>query len=1225
MRRWEFVGGKSEKFWESGRNGTTVTIRYGRISAKGQTTTKQFDSETEAESYLVRLIAEKEKKGYAEVAATPDPAPAAPQDPAPPAAQDPAPVAVPAATPGAGGETPGARTGPAKVELPDEDTFEFPGSWRRVVHPRRGGVARPPAVVDPDDVAEVRAWRREGDKLVRQTLADAAGDQQLVKELQAHCDGAESPRGTALIAQLVATQTYLDRGKLADAWVSAHGLVFAARTVMELCEVEVDWSSGPSRKSSPRLRFRPAGQPLGWHWPWRPAAERLRALLACADERDYQAAVEALSAHRTGGAQRIVAAYLVPTETAWVDDCCLNPPSGTDSGVGRTLIFCSLGTPGQIAALGPHAKFGWGQWSLDILATTADGVGTDVAPMLVDALDDDSGGADARKLVLGALSRLPTDEAFQIMVDRVDQKYVQSALLEAMRRFPVRALRLLAQATGGPGKGSASARRLLSSHLLTEPELTAAVLPGLPDEVRAVVEEVSERLVRVEEAPAGSLPRLLVEPPWTRKRKTVAPAVVTGLQPTAGAEISWRPGERDEWAATTSFYARWNDQDWDALIRRHLDGGRPVLRGHEEVGLFMNGPEHLVRPLLAGWEPHNPWGVETWMRPIAAKYELDALNPVLAVASGNPASTGVLLLPFRDVRVARLMADWLVRLKSGRKVALTWFGRHGVEAARSLVPDAVGAAGKARSGAEAALRLVAGSSGDAAVVEAARTYGAEAAAAVESLLAADPLDNVPARVPKPGAWADPALLPQVLLRDRTHALPLPAVGHVLTMLALSKPGEVYPGLEVVREVCDPASLAEWGWEMFERWRMAGMPSKDGWALTGLGWIGDDETVRRLTPVIRAWPGEGGHQRAVTGLDVLATIGTEIAMMHLNGISQRVKFKALRTRAQEKIQEVAEGLGLTSEQLADRLVPDFGLDGDGSMVLDYGPRRFVVGFDEQLKPYVSDENGKRRKSLPAPGARDDAEPASAARKRFADLKKDVRTVAGDLIQRLEVAMVVRRTWTKAEFADLFAGHPLTWHLARRLVWVAEADGVRTAFRVAEDRTFADVEDDTLELPDAVRIRLAHPLDLSGALEEWSEVFADYEILQPFAQLGRAVHVMTDEERAGAHLTRFENAVVPTGRLLGMQRRGWARGEPQDAGIEGWFSREVGPNRFVVLGLDPGIAVGYVDEFPEQTLRAVWINTRPDDYWPSRTTSLRFGDLDPVTASEVLADLTELTSS
>ncbi|MDW6056995.1 hypothetical protein SAZ11_01355 [Streptomyces sp. FXJ1.4098] len=50
----------------------------------------------------------------------------------------------------------------------------------------------------------------------------------------------------------------------------------------------------------------------------------------------------------------------------------------------------------------------------------------------------------------------------------------------------------------------------------------------------------------------------------------------------------------------------------------------------------------------------------------------------------------------------------------------------------------------------------------------------------------------------------------------------------------------------------------------------------------------------------------------------------------------MKFKALKTRAKEKIEQVAADLGLSGEELADRLVPDFGLDTDGSTVVDYGP-------------------------------------------------------------------------------------------------------------------------------------------------------------------------------------------------------------------------------------------------------------------------------------------------
>jgi hypothetical protein len=492
------------------------------------------------------------------------------------------------------------------------------------------------------------------------------------------------------------------------------------------------------------------------------------------------------------------------------------------------------------------------------------------------------------------------------------------------------------------------------------------------------------------------------------------------------------------------------------------------------------------------------------------------------------------------------------------------------------------------------------------------------------LLAIDPLDILPARPPKVGDWADPALFPQVVLRGGDLALPVAAAGHVITMLAMSKPGEAYAGVEVVRELCDPESLAEFAWALFRQWQLNGAPSKDGWALTQLGWLGDDETVRRLTPVIRAWPGEGGHKQAVNGLDVLAAIGSDVALMHLYGISQKVKFKGIKARAQEKIAEVAGELELTAEELADRLVPDFGLDTEGSLTLDYGSRRFVVGLDEQLRPYVADGDGNRLKALPKPGVKDDDELAPAAYKRFTGLKKDVRTVAADQIRRLESAMVARRRWTAGEFQALFAAHPLLWHIARRLVWLSEDGGKVTAFRLAEDRTLADVGDDVLTLPESASVGIAHPLDLGDGLGAWSEVFADYEILQPFPQLGRAVHALTGEERQGGRLHRFEGLTVPFGKVLGLERRGWKRGEPQ-ARIECWISREIPGNRHIVIDLNPGFAVGLLDEFPEQKLEHVWIADRPGSYWPGEQNPWRFGELDPVTASEVLADLTELADS
>ncbi|GAA2070662.1 DUF4132 domain-containing protein [Actinomadura alba] len=351
----------------------------------------------------------------------------------------------------------------------------------------------------------------------------------------------------------------------------------------------------------------------------------------------------------------------------------------------------------------------------------------------------------------------------------------------------------------------------------------------------------------------------------------------------------------------------------------------------------------------------------------------------------------------------------------------------------------------------------------------------------------------------------------------------------------------------------------------------------------------------------------------------------MALTQLHGIAQKVKFKALKQRAQEKIEQVAEALGLTGEQLGDRLVPGFGLDADGSMVLDYGPRRFIVGFDEQLKPYVAGEDGTGRKALPKPGAKDDAEAAPAAYQRFTELKKDVRAIAPIQLRRMELAMATGRRWTPAEFREYLVGHPLVWHIVRRLVWLAEDGGKATAFRLAEDRSFADIDDDVFTPADSALVGIAHPLHLGDALGAWSEVFADYEILQPFPQLGRAVHVLTDEERTSGRLERFEGLSVPFGKVLGLEKRGWRRGVPLDNGTERWISREVPGGRYVVINLDPGIQVGNVDMDPEQRLEHIWLGDQPYDYFPSRVSPYAFGELDPVTASEILTDLTELAES
>jgi len=65
-RRFEFIAGSSQKFWEVSVTSNSFTVRFGRIGTSGQSQTKSFADEEKAKREAEKLIAEKIKKGYVE-------------------------------------------------------------------------------------------------------------------------------------------------------------------------------------------------------------------------------------------------------------------------------------------------------------------------------------------------------------------------------------------------------------------------------------------------------------------------------------------------------------------------------------------------------------------------------------------------------------------------------------------------------------------------------------------------------------------------------------------------------------------------------------------------------------------------------------------------------------------------------------------------------------------------------------------------------------------------------------------------------------------------------------------------------------------------------------------------------------------------------------------------------------------------------------------------------
>jgi predicted DNA-binding WGR domain protein len=1138
MARYEFQEGTTSKFWEIELAGTSFTVRWGRIGTAGQSQVKSFPSAAKAQAEHDKLVKEKLGKGYSEAGAAPiAPAPAAPRAAAVPAAPAPvSPSAPPAASPA-----------PPPAAPPPAATGELRVSWtdagRRRVHPRPGSGFKAPRV----DVA--KRFREVAGRFTELAAALAAGEKKdpLVAAIR-HRYQAQAPAPPLRVEEEAAAAAlggawYGPQGDgFVDYWVGQEGVAFA---VDALC---TSWRFDRSEGLPRLLRREPNCESFGYGrtYGWRV----LRRHLAGAEAGAHAAAREVAERHWQAAPPllRNGLAYLFPDEPAWVREVTQAHLAGGHIPGWAAIVLGSLADPELASAFAARLT------SANLNTMFSETPPQEYACTLVDALGAAALGplrtlfelgeaAAERRAFAEALAQIEGEPVATIFRPLLDDRFVKGIANDYFARHPH-----LRQAGG---------------------EAPRPVAPARPAPA---------------EAPVGSCPTVLASPPWLSTMRKAPARVVKDVALLAAPEsIRWAAGERERCA------------------RRHEESPKNVEWARKEIRSRIAGSGcvnffflHQLPPAEA-LAMLDEFPASAWYNPdprellaLAAVADLATLPALLKLAGSQPQQALEVLARFDSPRAASRFADALQRLRKQRGLAETWLLEHPRAAAVGLVPDAVGPLGKAREAAGAALRLLAGRGHLALVREVAGAYGPAVAEAVADVLDQDPLQLFPARLPKLPAFWNAAALPRPLLREG-GALPAPAVEPLGTMLAFSTLEEPYAGLAQVKEACEPRSLAAFAWGLFEAWMAAGSPPKESWAFLALGHLGDDDTARRLTPMLRAWPGEGGSARAALGLEVLAAIGTDLALMHLHGISQKVKFKALQDRAQEKVAQIAEARGMSEEELADRLVPDLGLDRDGSRVLDFGPRSFRVGFDEQLRPFVLDAQRHRLPDLPKAGKADDAALGEQASTVWKALKKDARAIAEGQLRRLERAMCGQRRWDAATWRALLLEHPLLAHLVRRLVWGVYAEGrLQASFRVAEDGSLAGPDDAPFALAEGAVLGLVHPLDLPETLlPAWSTRLADYQILQPFPQLGRAVAGPTAAEAQATRLTRFSGPRVGFGRVLGLEKHGWRRGEALDGGVATEMLKPLPGGLRAVLPLDPGLYLGNIGENQDQALGDVTV--------------------------------------
>ncbi|WBW96984.1 DUF4132 domain-containing protein [Oceanirhabdus sp. W0125-5] len=415
-------------------------------------------------------------------------------------------------------------------------------------------------------------------------------------------------------------------------------------------------------------------------------------------------------------------------------------------------------------------------------------------------------------------------------------------------------------------------------------------------------------------------------------------------------------------------------------------------------------------------------------------------------------------------------------------------------------------------------------------------------------------------------WIDRADMPKMRYSDSEEEISEVVFKHLFITYSDTDGITLNPEGENIASYINREDLENAAYSLLNIWLNNGADAKKKWVLIFAAIYGDRRTINILQKNIKEWPEVSRGTMATYAVKALGLNGSDEALLFIDGLSRKFKFKQVKKAAAEALEIAAKELNIHPEELSDRLIPTLGFDESGEQVFDYGTRKFTVILSNELTLEVHNEDGKKLNNLPAVGKKDDPEMANKAREEFKVLKKQLKNVVQIQRDRLELALSINRKWTAEKWNKLFVDNNIMHKFATGLIWgVYDGEELKDSFRYMEDGTFNtyDEEEFLMEeykemLGDIPFIGLVHPIELEeDVLEQWKEQLEDYEVEQPLPQLHREIFKVTEEEIQRMTIERFAGLNMNGISLLGkLSKYQWEKGSIQDAGGYYEFCKEIG---------------------------------------------------------------------
>jgi hypothetical protein len=311
-------------------------------------------------------------------------------------------------------------------------------------------------------------------------------------------------------------------------------------------------------------------------------------------------------------------------------------------------------------------------------------------------------------------------------------------------------------------------------------------------------------------------------------------------------------------------------------------------------------------------------------------------------------------------------------------------------------------------------------------------------------------------------------------------------------------------------------------------------SKTRFALSVIGSLGDKLVIPTLEKIAI-------EDKNINAIDTIGLLCSLDAARALDKIMQafRIKYPNVKSAAKESFDRIAGKMGMTTFELSDKMIPDFGFAGLCKK-FKIGKEEYTVKIDKNMKLVYNDSENKALKILPKTTEKLKAE--------LKEMGNHIREMVKQQKVNMENYLVIQRKWSKDDWETFFLCNPLAFAFAQNFVWAEyDKNKIKLTFSISEDLSIKDVKSKVVKLS-GEKIGLVHPMDLCEAEKnEWNKYLSEKVIEPPFVQIERPVYIVADEEKEKTISYMFEDTTLNGLTFKSRaERLGWRRGSVVDSG-------------------------------------------------------------------------------